>query len=127
MHHSQDPLAEKWRDAAAILRRYGASAQADTLEILAAQLTEHRARSTAESVDLATAAAMSGYSRSHLRRLIRTGALRNHGTERAPALLISDLPRKPREDDGSNRSIDKSGYDIAYYRAQIGRAVVPED
>ena len=49
----------------------------------------------AETHTIAQAAKLSGYSEDHIRRLIRTGKLRNVGKPGAPRVLASELPRKP--------------------------------
>jgi len=49
-----------------------------------------------ELLDLAAAATESGYSKSHIARLIRDGRLSNAGKPHAPVVRRADLPRKPR-------------------------------
>jgi hypothetical protein len=44
---------------------------------------------------LSDAAAVSGYSRDHLARLLREGKLPNTGRKGAPRIRITDLPRRP--------------------------------
>ncbi|HVS61812.1 MAG TPA: helix-turn-helix domain-containing protein [Gemmatimonadaceae bacterium] len=48
-----------------------------------------------ETLTIAEAAARSGYSQDHIRRLIRNGTIPNVGKRRAPRVLATDLPRKP--------------------------------
>lgn len=48
-----------------------------------------------EPLDLATAEVESGYTRSHLRRMLKDGTIRNAGTEDSPRILRAHLPRKP--------------------------------
>jgi hypothetical protein len=48
-----------------------------------------------ETHTIAQAEARSGYGQDHIRRLIRTGKLRNVGKPGAPRVLASELPRKP--------------------------------
>ena len=86
-----------WREDAAVLRRRGARRAAELLERVAAELDAdlREAAEAPEMVDLGRAAALSGYTRGHLRRMIASGALPNHGTPASPVLRVSDLPRKP--------------------------------
>lgn len=49
-----------------------------------------------ELLDLSAAATESGYSKSHISRLIRDGFLSNAGKPHAPLVRRADLPRKPR-------------------------------
>jgi hypothetical protein len=41
------------------------------------------------------AAALSGYSQDHLRKLLRTGRVKNSGRKGKPLIRAADLPRKP--------------------------------
>jgi hypothetical protein len=43
------------------------------------------------------AAALSGYSQDHLRKLIRARRIQNAGRPGKPLVRLADLPRKPRE------------------------------
>jgi hypothetical protein len=88
-------LVDRWRANAALLRAYGAPGHARLLERLAADLEAELHAESAAVVDLAAAVCLSGYTRGHLRRLLRSGQLRNVGTEDAPAFITSELPRKP--------------------------------
>lgn len=85
-----------WREDAAVLRRRGAGGLAELLEAVAAELeADHAADAPSELVDLRRAAALSGYTRGHLRRMLVERRLENCGTEKAPLVRTSDLPRKP--------------------------------
>ena len=88
-------LVDRWRTNAALLRSYGAPGHARLLERLAADLEAELAAESSPVVDLAGAVHLSGYSRGHLRRLLRTGQLVNLGTDTAPRFNAADLPRKP--------------------------------
>ncbi len=78
-----------------MLRRRGATAQAEVLEGAAADLEAALTMAGAEAVTLAEAARLSGYTADALGRMVRTGALRNVGRPHAPRLRVADLPRKP--------------------------------
>jgi hypothetical protein len=93
--HGPAALAVRWREDAQVFRRYGAEGRARMLERMAAELERSTRDDGAARVDLQTAADLSGFSRSHLRRLVRTGKL-SVTKDRAgdPLVSVSDLPRK---------------------------------
>ena len=68
------------------------------------------------TLSLAAASAESGYSRDHLARMIRRGAVPNAGRHHAPRIRRIDLPRKA----GRLQSVPRSPVS----RAQVARAVV---
>jgi hypothetical protein len=70
------PAAEAYEDAAAVFERWLEGQQLEPL-------------------DLATAEVESGYTRSHLRRMLKDGTIRNAGTKEGPRILRAHLPRKP--------------------------------
>jgi hypothetical protein len=89
-------LAARWRADAQVLRRYGVASRARLLEQMAAELEASTAADATATVALSVAAELSGFTRAHLRRLIREGKLVTAGTEgREPHVRLSDLPRKP--------------------------------
>lgn len=97
-HPPPDPaaLAARWREDAEVLRRHGAIGRARMLERLAEELECCAAGASTGAVDLDTAAELSGFTRAHLRRLIRTGKL--PATVNAAGrteVRVADLPRKP--------------------------------
>lgn len=109
-------LLTTWRARAEELEAYAEPAAAafrraaDELE--AALQTEDQ-----EPLTLEAASALSGYSTSHLRRMIADGTLPNAGKPRSPRVLRVHLPRKP-------------GYGVATpapteltSRSQVARAV----
>jgi hypothetical protein len=88
-------LAARWREDAQVLRRYGVTSRARLLEQMAAELEASTAADATATVALSVAAELSGFTRAHLRRLIREGKLVTAGTEgREPQVRLSDLPRK---------------------------------
>lgn len=91
--NDEPSLASRWRADAEILRRYGCRRATAVLERCAGELDAELRRDV--YVDLAEAETLTGYSRSHLRRLLREGALANHGSGQAPRFRAGDLPRKP--------------------------------
>ena len=48
-----------------------------------------------EPISLEAAEVESGYTRAHLRRLLREGSLPNAGTKSSPTILRMHLPKKP--------------------------------
>ena len=84
-----------WREDAAVLRRRGSLGYARLLEALASELeADQDAAPSAELVDLGRGAALSGYTRGHLRRMLVEQRLENCGTAGAPLVRVCDLPRK---------------------------------
>ena len=115
-------LATHWRTEAATLRQRGAPQQAEALESSADELESALRAAGQETLSLPEAAAESGYSEEHLRRLVRGGALpanRNEGERTHIRLRRADLPRKPRKrsqsrENGTERyTVDKDARDIA--------------
>src|SRR5215212_89851 len=86
-------VSARWRADAVVLRRYGCRRIASILEHCADEIDKEIGQD--RYVDLAEAKALTGYTRGHLRRLMRGNTLPNHGTEAAPRFLVSELPRKP--------------------------------
>ncbi len=87
-------LAAEWRVEAKTLRSWGCCDQAKILEHCADQLDTYAATVVAETLSLEQAAAASGYSVAHLRRLIARGVLDDVGTDGVVALRQQDLPYK---------------------------------
>ena len=91
-----DALPGSFRETAKYLREHAASEQAACAwEKAAEKLEGALGEARTETLTLEEAEAESGYSRSHLRRLIREGVVPNEGTENRPKILRKDLPRKP--------------------------------
>lgn len=89
-------LAARWREDAEVLRRHGATGRARMLEGLAEELERCACGAVAGTVDLDTAAKHSGFTRGHLRRLIRTGKLpATVNASGKTEVRVADLPRKP--------------------------------
>ncbi|HET6230472.1 MAG TPA: hypothetical protein VFE05_10425 [Longimicrobiaceae bacterium] len=109
---------QAWREAAAVLRCYGHDHTADVVERMAAELEADTRTTEAARIGMAEAVERTGYTRGHLRRLIRDGKLRNVGSEEEPLLLPSELPRKPA------LSLAKMGDEMVDSKTQVIRAVV---
>ena len=95
MHDSLAVLASRWREVAATLRTYGAESAATALERCADELDSHAASVADATLSLDEAATASGYSVTHLRRLVAQGVLSDVGTNGVTALRQQDLPYKP--------------------------------
>lgn len=89
-------LPAVWRERAEYVRdNAGAEQAAHVWEKAASELEVVLRDSGLEPLSLDEAEAESGYSRAHLRRLLRQGVIQNAGTESHPLILRSQLPRKP--------------------------------
>ncbi len=88
-------LAGDWRRRAELLRTHGAEEAAKTCDALAAELEASISERENELLTLAQAQVVCGYSRDHLARLIRNGAIPNAGRRHAPRVRRQDLPMRP--------------------------------
>ena len=94
-------LATSWREEAERLRTLEANGQAAALEQAAAELEAAAAAWASETLTISEAAAESGYSEEHLRRLARNGKLpvqRNGGPKSRIKVRRGDLPTKRHKD-----------------------------
>ena len=94
-------LAARWRKEAERLRTLEAHGQAAALEQAAQELDAAAAAWALEPLTISEAAAESGYSEEHLRRLAREGELpahRNGGPKSRIKVRRGDLPTKRRKD-----------------------------
>lgn len=115
-------LPSRWRNRAASLRRNAAAEQpARAFERAAEELEETLSESMMAPLTLEEAEIESGYSRSHLRRLIREKVLPNSGSDLKPLILRRHLPRKPGH--GVSRTSDRNPYS----RLQVARAVLGKE
>ena len=83
-----------WREHAAAMRKYGLEFFATALEQCAADVEAEERERAASRVTLEEAVEITGFSRSHLRRLWRTRRVRPLGSEESPEFYLTDLPRK---------------------------------
>lgn len=84
-------LPAAWRERAEDLKRWGASGPACALERAAEELERVLAAESETLLTLTEAAERTGYSRDHIGRLIRTGAVPNAGRKNAPKVRLRDL------------------------------------
>ena len=87
-------LSARWRDEVALFRRRGLNQAADLTESHAADLEAAVREYRLASLTLTEAAAESGYSVSHLGRMVRDGTIPNAGRANAPRIAMKDLPRR---------------------------------
>lgn len=85
-------LATRWRVDADLLERYD-SPLAAVCRRHADELDGALRSEADEALDLATAAAESGYSTRHLRHLVAAGTLANLGRKHAPRVRRGDLTK----------------------------------
>jgi excisionase family DNA binding protein len=87
-------LVQRWRKDAELLRQYRNHRQAEWLEDRAAELERALEEEGDSVLSLAEAAARSGYSADHLRRLHRDGELTATRNGRRLLFRAGDLPKK---------------------------------
>lgn len=109
-------LPSRWRSRAHELEPYAPPA-AKAFADAAAELEQALREADLEPLTLADAEIECGYTRSHLRRLIREGRIPNSGTEAEPRILRCHLPRKP------GHAVAHARLHVASSRAQAARAV----
>jgi hypothetical protein len=92
-HTTATSLPASWRARAEELERFAPAAAVAFRDAATELETALRAEATAV-LTLAEAALASGYSKSHLRHRIASGAIPNVGKKRSPRVRAGDLPRK---------------------------------
>ena len=111
-------LPEFFREKATQLREDAAAEQPARAYERCAELLEAALRhSLLEALPLREAEIESGYSKSHLRRLIRDGVVPNAGTENRPRILRRNLPRKP------GHGVRQDGSRDVFCRSQVARVI----
>jgi hypothetical protein len=89
------PLVQRWRVEAEVLRRRGAEAQAVTLESAAGELEAWEREAALQALTLEEASLESGLTYSALEKGVRSGRIPNAGEKNRPRIRRCDLPRKP--------------------------------
>lgn len=125
MSHESERLESPsiWRQHAALLRKYGQDALATALEKCADDVEAEELARVEARVTLEEAVEITGFSRSHLRRLWRTRKVHPLGTAENPEFLTSELPRKAGYMPDNKRLADEPAPDVNL-RLQVARAVV---
>lgn len=91
----------KWmRRHADELWHFGARGHAEAVEACAKHVEEAWIEWSAENLTVAEAAAESGYSEAHIRRLLRECRIDDAGSKGRPRIRRGDLPRKPHQSSG---------------------------
>ena len=111
-------LPWSWREMAKNQRLLGAEAQAKTLEWCANQLDECLNNAQDTLLNLKEASRVSGYSSTHLGRLVKDGKIPNHGRAGAPRVRQADLPRKALRREGPNLELPPRG------KCEVVRSIV---
>lgn len=107
-----DTLLERWESEAAVFRRRGQQGLGALMESLCSELKKALQEEQDETLTLAKAAEVSGYSPAHLGRLIREGRLpdrRPPGLGGRIRLRRGDLPLKP----SMSHNLDAGVHDLA--------------
>jgi hypothetical protein len=102
--------------------RLGALVQGDRLidEILA-DLDRIEREERGKSVKLSEASRVCGYTADHLRVLIRSGKLTDHGRPHAPRVRLDELPKKP----GHKAAALTPARAVAHLQARISGNAIP--
>ena len=104
------------------VRRLAGDERAAHVWEAASRDVESRLRAASlEALDLATAALESGYTRSHLVRMLREGKIPDSGPDSDPRILRMHLPRKP------GLGVDQNAVPPASSRVQAARDVIEGD
>lgn len=117
-------FAEELRRRASLLLDWTGNGEAAEIFARVADELEDWQRDWADQLlNYTDAEAESGYSRSHIGRMVRAGQLRNRGTKKSPLVRRGDLPTRPKPPlrllDGRPES-DLS----AAFKEQIARSIV---
>ncbi len=110
-------LSGRWRKRALLFRSHADESLALAYERCADELDRVFENSDMKVLSLEEAEAESGYTKSHIRRLIREGVIPNSGTRSDPRVQRSHLPRKPGHGIGGSPCQDLS------LRSQAARAI----
>lgn len=111
-----ESLVDRWLAEAETLERYADQRGAEVCRLHAAELREAIHRQESDTLALAQAAEVSGYSKDHLGALVRDGTIENAGRKNAPRVRRGDVPMKP----GGRVS---SGFDATAEAGKILRMV----
>lgn len=116
-------LADDWRSEAELLRHRGAPRQADALESAAEDLEQRLSQWWREPLTAEEAAAETGYSADHLRRLARQGKVPTADDGGPVRIERRHLPRKPGDGPGGGDSRTRP----VASRSRVARTVLDSD
>ena len=89
-----EDLIAQWRERAEFASQYADASYGRLWSIAADELQAWATERGDETLSLAEAAALSGYTPDHLASLIRSGRIPNAGQPHAPRIRRADLPTK---------------------------------
>ena len=87
-------LITSWRERAAYLEQFGEGSAARLWKLAAVELERALKDIADETVSLAEAAELSGYTTDHIGNLVRRGVITNAGRSGAPRIHRKDIPTK---------------------------------
>ena len=87
-------LPAHWRERGAFLREYGDPSSGRLWDLAASELERTLGVQAAETLSLAEAARLSGFSADHLGQLVKRGKIPNAGRTGAPRIRREDIPQK---------------------------------
>ena len=124
-----DPLTAllgEWRRRAVTIRQYGGEAPARALEACAEELQAALRRKDRTVLTLKEASRATGYSASHLGRLVRAGTIPNAGRPGAPRIALRYLPRKARgaESPGTGPALAEDASPSQVSNAEVVRSII---
>lgn len=91
---TRDEMITKWKSRASLFADCHAQVDGETVAKQVLADLESMAEDE-PAVTLSEASKRSGYSADHLSRLIKDGRLTNYGRKHAPAVRLSECPKKP--------------------------------
>ena len=89
-----ESLPAAWRERAAVMERYAPTVAA-ALRDCASELEGATRADAIDTVSVAEAAILSGYTSDAIGRMIARGEIHNYGNKRRPRIRRSEVPRKP--------------------------------
>jgi hypothetical protein len=96
MTPAEKEVEERWLKRRDEFRRLRVSVDGAALcDEVIADLDRLREERDGQTLTLSDAAILSGYSREHLARLVRSGKLANAGRKHSPRVMAADLPKRP--------------------------------
>ena len=106
-------LPPRWSGRAAEMRFLGQEPIAALIEAMLGEFETELAADASEALTIAQAAAESGYSKEHLRRLVREEQIPSAGKPNAPLIRRADVPIKPgRLASKRDAKTPSNGYDV---------------
>lgn len=111
-------LADRWEREADRLRARGLEREAQMEESFAEELRDTLTLVETDTVTLQEAAALGGYSYSHLQHLVSEGEIENVGEKGAPRIRRADVPVKPGHGNGRRTVEEALDRDLQLHRGE---------